>query len=483
MRQPADHRGLATSRGGTSLIVVVLLAGILLALVVLIALLATASDGRASGEKSTGDSAPLAPAVADGQEGRVNQFSSRRSPAPLDDPDRIQETLRPGKTYSVVIKAGIDARAEDKAWWRKEIVHLAYVAEMQIDRTIESNDGRRVVELRHFVASRNAKLLCDVEDASIDLGAPGTLVLGALSSLKPEAGIALTLAKPVADAILRSGAQQATRSAATKAFAHVDTLSGKTIRIVYLDGVGVESIVPVGCTLNAEERDFVSGTAILSDCYIWDLKKAPGERWKVDGAQLSGLVDPSLRGSTEGTIGFVRDADGREGGLPYATLRIEGGTLTIDASDASRRRIGRFTPEGTLRFSRVDKVVEQASLTDRFAVDEVSTDHILFETRAASPSWPRIESRSVESGKASRLAAELDEVGSAVELEASRRDPEPAFGTDPLAFLEPRPVSPKDILATAYHLLGIDPALILADRLGRPLPAAGDGVVIPEWLA
>lgn len=46
-----------------------------------------------------------------------------------------------------------------------------------------------------------------------------------------------------------------------------------------------------------------------------------------------------------------------------------------------------------------------------------------------------------------------------------------------------RPVSPKDLLATAYHLLGIDPALILTDRLGRPVPAAGDGVVIPELLA
>ncbi|WP_435015622.1 DUF1501 domain-containing protein [Tundrisphaera sp. TA3] len=46
-----------------------------------------------------------------------------------------------------------------------------------------------------------------------------------------------------------------------------------------------------------------------------------------------------------------------------------------------------------------------------------------------------------------------------------------------------RPVSPKDLLATAYHLLGIDPGLMLADRLGRPLPAAGDGVVVPELLA
>ena len=33
-----------------------------------------------------------------------------------------------------------------------------------------------------------------------------------------------------------------------------------------------------------------------------------------------------------------------------------------------------------------------------------------------------------------------------------------------------RPVSPKDVLATIYHLLGIDPATTLTDRQGRPLP-------------
>ncbi|MBI1830667.1 MAG: DUF1501 domain-containing protein, partial [Planctomycetes bacterium] len=45
------------------------------------------------------------------------------------------------------------------------------------------------------------------------------------------------------------------------------------------------------------------------------------------------------------------------------------------------------------------------------------------------------------------------------------------------------PVSPKDILATMYHLLGIDPHTILTDRLGRPVSAAGEGVVRHELLA
>jgi Protein of unknown function (DUF1501) len=44
------------------------------------------------------------------------------------------------------------------------------------------------------------------------------------------------------------------------------------------------------------------------------------------------------------------------------------------------------------------------------------------------------------------------------------------------------PVSPKDILATALHLLGIDPHTTVVDPLGRPLPVAGSGQVRTELL-
>ena len=42
------------------------------------------------------------------------------------------------------------------------------------------------------------------------------------------------------------------------------------------------------------------------------------------------------------------------------------------------------------------------------------------------------------------------------------------------------PVSPKDILATAFHLLGIDAHTTVPDLLGKPTPIAGDGTVRPE---
>jgi len=45
------------------------------------------------------------------------------------------------------------------------------------------------------------------------------------------------------------------------------------------------------------------------------------------------------------------------------------------------------------------------------------------------------------------------------------------------------PVSPKDLLRTIYHLLGVDPATELHDRLGRPLPLVGGGEIVRGVLA
>lgn len=47
-----------------------------------------------------------------------------------------------------------------------------------------------------------------------------------------------------------------------------------------------------------------------------------------------------------------------------------------------------------------------------------------------------------------------------------------------------RPVGPKDLLATMYHLLGIDPHTRIPDRNGRPVPLLPDSAaVVPELLA
>ena len=56
--------------------------------------------------------------------------------------------------------------------------------------------------------------------------------------------------------------------------------------------------------------------------------------------------------------------------------------------------------------------------------------------------------------------------------------------TDPIgATVADRPLTAKDILATIYHLIGINPDATLPDRLNRPVPLAHDGRIVPEMLA
>ncbi|HEX5103312.1 MAG TPA: DUF1501 domain-containing protein, partial [Pirellulaceae bacterium] len=50
------------------------------------------------------------------------------------------------------------------------------------------------------------------------------------------------------------------------------------------------------------------------------------------------------------------------------------------------------------------------------------------------------------------------------------------------AYVQDNPISPKDILCTLYHLLGIDPHRTIPDRFGRPFPLVSEGRVIAEML-
>ena len=60
-----------------------------------------------------------------------------------------------------------------------------------------------------------------------------------------------------------------------------------------------------------------------------------------------------------------------------------------------------------------------------------------------------------------------------------------AYGmSDPqAAFVKDRPVTPEDILATAYHLLGVDPATTIPDRLNRPVPLVAQGRVVDALIS
>jgi hypothetical protein len=50
------------------------------------------------------------------------------------------------------------------------------------------------------------------------------------------------------------------------------------------------------------------------------------------------------------------------------------------------------------------------------------------------------------------------------------------------AYPSERPVSPKDILHTIYHLVGVDAHRTIPDRLGRPVPLVAEGNVVRELI-
>jgi uncharacterized protein (DUF1501 family) len=50
------------------------------------------------------------------------------------------------------------------------------------------------------------------------------------------------------------------------------------------------------------------------------------------------------------------------------------------------------------------------------------------------------------------------------------------------AYVKDDPISPKDVLATMYHLMGIDHHMTIPDRLNRPVPLVSEGQVIHRML-
>jgi len=310
-------------------------------------------------------------------------------PKPIGDPDRIKEIVQLGKTYRAIVTGAMNARTEDEDWGVKAVTNMGFRFEMVVNRTIEGNDGKRITELREFETVRCMKVLSEV--ASVDVGplSPGMLVLGVLDLVDPGAGVAVAaVTKPLMEGFLQGAIQAGMDN--YKAFAKVDSLSGKKVRIVYVDGVGVESVQPVGCDLTADEKDFIFCTATLSDYHVMpDLKIKVGGTWSVDGRQLVGFLDPSLRGVPRGEIVLVRDADHEQNGKTYATLRVKSGEVVIDSSNAAKRSIGSFVPRGQLRYNISDGCVETANLGGDIVFEEVSQDHIFY--KASFISKPRLD--------------------------------------------------------------------------------------------
>ncbi|MDW8224273.1 MAG: hypothetical protein RMJ82_15130, partial [Gemmatales bacterium] len=367
-----------------------LLKGFLVAFVVILgalALLVAFELGRRWGNPGVGDSSASkqdssAPSLRPGDV--ANRPTTAPPPPPtVGRPDRLRDILQEGKTYDVITTADLTAPVRSKEWGFTTTVQMAYRAEMHMRRTIEKNDGRRIVELRKIMDCRMLKATSNV-DVRFNSTEPGVLVLRILDDLLTKGTvtqIAALVIQPIC-AVAAGVVQDEITDANTKASAWMDSLSGKTVRIVFEDGQGVVSLEPVGCTLSQEEQDFLFTAAVITDAFLMpDVSSAPGTTWDVDGSAFSDFLPPSWRGTPRGTLRIIRERDFQEGGIKYAMLALDKGTIIVNATDQTKTRLASLTPRGTLKYNITDGHIETAELNAEGSMEEASRDHLLFETR------------------------------------------------------------------------------------------------------
>lgn len=359
-----------------------------------------ASESRQDAPSDAKAPAPAPTSPPKTTQSKKNEAPAAKAPAPpppppkrIGNPERIREVLQVGKTYESTLKVGLQASVLDADWGVRKTVTLNYVVENRTRRKVERNDGQTIVVLYHVVESRVVKLLSEV-DISFDLGQPGIRLLAALDGwLTAGQGTAVAIAvAPLAQMILNEAGQAAVEQTVSKAVGMIDSLEGKKVRITYVDGEGVESVESVACSLDEAERDYLKGLALLSDCYILpDVQSKPGSFWDVEAAALVDLLPPTWRGRPSGVVTITRGQDFREKGKTFASLEMSRGTFRVNASDNSRRRLGDVTPRGKLSYNIDDGYVQSATLTATGRLEDVSTDHLLFETRLQSS--PKLEIR------------------------------------------------------------------------------------------
>jgi hypothetical protein len=171
-------------------------------------------------------------------------------------------------------------------------------------------------------------------------------------------------------------------------------LEGKKVRIVFLDGKGVDSIEGIGCQINQREHDVIVRTNFVMDHYLFpDRKVEPGSDWTVRGDTFSGFLDPRLHGKVGGEVAILRTPDFIDArGAVSKRLKVVKGELNVREQGGSRQVTGQVTGlRGTFVVPDRYGVVTSGHLSGYANYKNVSTDHLLFA--AETTFTPRIDIR------------------------------------------------------------------------------------------
>lgn len=238
------------------------------------------------------------------------------------DPPRVRSLLPVGSTHLLHTKGGMTGTLQPGFQWGfRRRLRAAYAFESLVHRTIESNDGARIVEVRRFEKVRMVRLLSESQNMEIDLGLPEKEILEPLGDANCVGTRRVDPCR-LADAILVGGAKAIQGHATNRAYVQTDSLSGKTVRITYVDGLGVTSVEPIDCTLAESDRQFLQHTPVLADAYLApNTPSRSSEPMDTHARQLACLLAPSLRKVPQGEFRLDPIVADR-GGQPAAIVRL-----------------------------------------------------------------------------------------------------------------------------------------------------------------
>jgi hypothetical protein len=333
-------------------------------------------------------------------EGQTVKVPELPSPPPVpkavNDPARIQQNLVAGKTYTVRTRGTLNVHAEDSDWGLSKVVTINYAYTLRVDRKIISNDGKTIVEERKFSDGNQIKIASTLENLKLDLGDSWQKWALAIAALNPKVRVAAAMLEaidgvslmPLVQALPFLGAKAdeiVGAQAQTKTYAAANSLSGKSVRIVYEDGKGVLELTPIKGVMTDDERDLHLNSGLLSDSLIFpNTKIEVNQAWTVDGSNFANILDPSLLASASGDIQLRRRNDHKDAnGSVFAVIGVDrgAGRIMLKQLSGKHESMGYFDPEGTMDYSLADSIISHAKLHGTGKLDHFSKNHLLFKTR------------------------------------------------------------------------------------------------------
>ena len=307
------------------------------------------------------------------------------------DNTKMQQTYQVGKSYRSIVQVSLTSTGTNEDWGVVADSSFAYVGEVVMDRTIQSNDGTNVVFLQEFPEAKTMTAVTQIEGIRIELPLAGQFMLEGLGHLAALGWTGTTLepgwstvATGSANTVLENPLAKkliadATRDPDAQIFRYIDSIESKKMKVDFVNGEGVRSIEPIGADLTGEEVDFVMLMNYSSDATVLPDDSEPGSQWTIRGADLMAILDPSANATPTGTVTAQRLEDITVGTRTVAQIQIMKGVLNLSSTTDKDESNGTWTPRGVLTYDFTDKIITGGELEGDLVIENRSTDHLIFE--------------------------------------------------------------------------------------------------------